>query len=114
MFAVKITVVKTEYYPELVKDVNMDIEREFGPCPFFKEGQEIIVKSIDEIPEKFCSWAWGDIERDVALILFGAQPQPVLKNPNSMYSCCDEGLRPVIFKLERIVLVDDNTECGVH
>lgn len=102
LYGVKITVVKTEFYPELVKDINTDIEKTFGRCPFFKEGQTFIIKNIDQIPEKFCSWAWADIERDVALILYGGQPQPVLKNPNSMYSCCDEGLRPVIFKLERI------------
>lgn len=102
MYSVKITVAKTEFYPEFVKEINADVEGEFGRCPFFKEGQVFIISSIDEIPENFCSWAWADIERDVALILYGGRPQPVLKNPHSMYSCCDEGLRPVIFKLERI------------
>ncbi len=107
MLGVKITVVKIEYYPDLVKDVNTDIVGEFGRCPFFKEGQEFIIRDIDNIPNGFCSWAWADIERDVAIILFGGQPQPVLKNPNSMYSCCDEGLRPVIFKIERVSLTDN-------
>lgn len=102
MKAVKITIVKTEFYEDLASEVNTNIEGDFGLCPFFKKGQEFIVKDIDEIPKGFCSWAWADIERDVAIILFGGQPKPVLKNPYSMYSCCDEGLRPVIFKLERI------------
>lgn len=104
MFGVKVTVAKTEFYPEFVKEVNKDIEgqEKFGRCPFFKEGQEFIIENIDQIPEGFCSWAWADIERDIAIILFEGKPQPVLKNPHSMYSCCDEGLRPVIFKLERI------------
>lgn len=102
MSAVKITIVKTEFYPELVADVNLDVEGEFGACPFFKVGQEYIIKNIDEIPEGFCAWAWADIERDIALILFGGCPEPVLRNPHSMYSCCDEGLRPVVFKIEQI------------
>lgn len=106
MFGVKITIVKTEFYPDLVKEVNTEVEGEFGPCEFFKEGQELIISSIDQIPEGFCAWAWADIERDIALILYGGQPQPVLKNPHSMYSCCDEGLRPVVFKIERIELPD--------
>lgn len=104
MYGVKVTIVKTEFYPEFAAEVNQDVEGEFGHCPFFEVGQVFIIKSIDEIPPKFCAWAWADIERDIAIILFGGNPKPVLKNPNSMYSCCDEGLRPVIFKLERIKL----------
>ena len=104
MFGAKITIVKTEYYPELVKEVNTNVQGEFGRCPYFEVGQEFIINNIDEIPKGFCAWAWADIERDIAIILFGGQPQPVLINPNSMYSCCDEGLRPVIFKIERIVM----------
>lgn len=104
MFGVKVTVVKTEFYPDLVEEVNTDVEGEFGPCEFFKKGQEFIINSIDQIPEGFCAWAWADIERDIALILFGGRPQPVLKNPHAMYSCCDEGLRPVVFKIERVEL----------
>lgn len=101
-YGVKITIAKTAFYPDLAEDVNTNIEKDFGVCPIFKEGQTFTVFSIDEIPEHFCSWAWADIQRDVALIFYGGQPEPTLKNPNSMYSCCDEGLRPVTFKLERI------------
>ena len=104
MYGVRITVVKTEFYPEFVKDVDTSIEGEFGPCPFFKVGQVFIAENIDHIPKGFCSWAWADIERDVAMILFGAVPSPVLKNKHSMYSSCDEGLRPVVFRIERIEL----------
>lgn len=107
MFGVKITVVKTEFYPDLVEDVNTEVEGEFCPCPIFEVGQQFIIDSVDVIPKNFCAWAWADIERDIAMILFGAQPQPILKNPHSMYSCCDEGLRPVVFKIERIELNDE-------
>ena len=68
----------------------------------FKEGQTFIVSGIDEIPDQFCSWAGADIQKDIALIMYGAQSEPALKNPNVMYSCCDEGLRPGVFTFERI------------
>ena len=106
MYGVRITVVKTEFYPDLVEDVDTTVEGNFGPCPVFKVGQIFDVANIDSIPAGFCSWAWADIERDVAMILFGATPQPVLKNRHSIYSSCDEGLRPVVFKIERIDLPD--------
>lgn len=105
MDGVKITVMKTEFYSDLVKDVDQDVQTEtFGSCPIFKVGDVFIIKDVDTIPNGFCSWAWADIERDVAMILFGAKPQPYLRNRHSMYSCCDEGLRPVVFKIERIEL----------
>ena len=105
MDGVKITVMKTEYYPDLVEDVDQSVlPTPFGPCPIFKVGDVYTVRDVDHIPNGFCSWAWADIERDVAMILFGATPQPYLKNRHSMYSSCDEGLRPVVFKIERVEL----------
>lgn len=105
-YAVRITVVKTQFYPDLVADLDLTVKDnvQFESCPFFNVGDVMVVKNIDHLPDDFkCLWAWADIERDIAMILYGGQPQPVLKNPHSMYSCCDEGLRPVIFKLERIL-----------
>jgi len=106
-FGVKITVVKTEFFEDLVTDVDVSTEDDgqFTRCPFFKVGDVMVVKDVDDLPEHFkCMWAWADIGRDIAMILYGGQPEPVLKNPHSMYSCCDEGLRPVVFKLERVEL----------
>ena len=109
-YAVKITIVKTQFYPDLVADVDLSVKdnESFGPCPFFNVGDVMLVRNIDHLPDGFkCLWAWADIERDIALILYGGQPQPLLTNPHSMYSCCDEGLRPVIFKLERVLLDEE-------
>lgn len=100
-YDVKITVMKREFYPELAQEV---IEQPFGPCDKFIDAQEFIIDNINKYPEKFCPWAWADIQRDVAMILYGATPEPLLKNPHSIYVCCDEGIRPVIFKIERIIL----------
>lgn len=102
MSIVKVTVMKTEFYEDFAADVDLSIEGTFGPCPIFKEGQVFIIHNLDDIPKGFCSWAWADIQRDIAMLLFGAKPSPRLKNEYSMYSVCDEGLRPVIFRLEKI------------
>ena len=102
MIKVKITVVKTEFYPDLAEDVDTSIEGTFGPCPIFQLGQSFDVENLDDIPKGFCAWAWADTERDIAMLFFDATPSPRLKNKHSMYSSCDEGIRPVVFKLERI------------
>jgi uncharacterized repeat protein (TIGR04076 family) len=64
MDGVKMTVMKTEFYSDLVKDVDHDVQTEtFGSCPIFKVGDVFIIKDVDTIPNGFCSWAWADRER---------------------------------------------------
>jgi len=101
---VRITCVKKALFPEFLGELDMTIadNDQFGECPKFYVGQEFILKDIDDMPKDFCPWAWGDIQRDVAMIQFGAIPEPIMKNPHSMYSSCAEGLRPVIFRIEKI------------
>jgi len=107
MAKVKITIYKKIIFEELLDqlDYNDPGNKDFGICPKFEVGQEFIINNIDDIPNGFCSWAWSDIQRDVAMILYGAEPEPRLKKSHSIYSSCDEGIRPVIFYIER---VDDN------
>ncbi|MBN2334848.1 TIGR04076 family protein [Candidatus Bathyarchaeota archaeon] len=69
-------------------------------CDAVKLGAEYISKSL-KMPEGFCSWAWADIQRDVAHLALGGDFRWINK-PGSMVSCCTDGLRPVVFKLERI------------
>jgi len=54
-----------------------------------------------KMPDGFCSWAWADIQRDVAHLALGGDFRWINK-PGSMVSCCTDGLRPVVFKLERV------------
>jgi len=53
------------------------------------------------MPPSFCSWAWADIQRDVAHLAIGGD-FPWIKQRGIMITCCTDGLRPVVFKLERI------------
>lgn len=70
-------------------------------CKMVQEGQEFIVENELTMPQGFCRWAWVDIYRDVAILTmkgnFAEGELAGLK-----YSACSDGLKPVIFKLERI------------
>jgi uncharacterized repeat protein (TIGR04076 family) len=69
-------------------------------CPRFKEGDTYLSEK-GSCPEGFCSWAFADIQRDIAHLRFGGS-YPWLQEEGVAYSCCTDGLRPVIFRLERV------------
>lgn len=71
-------------------------------CQQFKKGQEFIVEKDLEKPKDFCSWAWSDIQRDVVVLSFGGHFPAIKEGIYVTYSCCTDGLRPVIFRLEKI------------
>ena len=64
-------------------------------------GQEIIIENFPLKPDGFCDWAWADIHRDVVSVMFGGS-YPWIREPRTAITCCTDGLRPVIFKVERI------------
>jgi uncharacterized repeat protein (TIGR04076 family) len=69
-------------------------------CPRVKLGQVFVARGM-HMPEGFCSWAWADIQRDVVHLALDGD-FPWMKQPGTTLACCTDGLRPVIFKLERI------------
>lgn len=95
---VKITVVGTCETGELFKKHAIDSVTPL--CTRVKVGEEFISKGM-QMPEKFCSWAWADIQRDVVHLSLGGD-FPWIRQKGVMISCCTDGLRPVIFKLERL------------
>ena len=95
---VKITVMKNLKSEEL-----FDQFAEAGVddvCQRVKVGDEFVVQNLI-MPEGFCSWAWADIQRDVVHLSLGGD-FPWIKKEGTILSCCTDGLRPVVFKLERI------------
>ena len=98
MKKLKITVLKREIYKDFVDEYAADTS--MVACEKFQDGQEFIMDSLD-MPEGFCSWAFADIQRDVLAIKLGAQ-YPWIKQPSTIISCCTDGIRPVIFKIELI------------
>jgi len=53
------------------------------------------------MPEGFCSWAWADIQRDVAVLALNGN-FPWVKDEGIGISWCTDGFRPVVFKLKRM------------
>ena len=98
---IKITVVKKFVAEDLVKEfADEELKSKgFGLCDAFELGKEYILENPDK-PDGFCSWAWADINRDIVAMMGGANFH-WLKEGVAIAACTD-GLRPVVFKIERI------------
>jgi uncharacterized repeat protein (TIGR04076 family) len=98
---IKITVLKTLYHEDLVNEyISPEYQTTYSPCYRHHEGQEFVIDSFDK-PEEFCSWAWADIHRELIAVMFNAD-FPNFKEQGTMIASCTDGLRPVVFKIERI------------
>ena len=96
---VKITVLKRLSTKEIFGD-SPPMGQAVEPCEMFKVGQEFISGEDGRMPEGFCHWAWNDLYKSVTTLRFGGNyPR---KEKGTSISCCTDGFRPVIFKVERI------------
>ena len=98
----KITVLKTLYHPDLdVEYRRPDVHH--GPCHLFKEGQEFNVEFIARCPDDFpCEWAWDDIHKIIFTFMTNGDFGTWMKNPDNFITCCTDGVKPVVFKIERL------------
>lgn len=101
MNKVKITVLKTTFDEELAKEYGVD---GLSTCPFHKPGQVFYADYAR--PDGFCDEAWKAIYQYVFAMAHGA-PEGLwyfgdwIKTPGVAIVSCNDGLRPVIFKLEK-------------
>ncbi len=93
----KITVLRRTHTEGIFQEYSADKDEK---CPLFKEGQEFIADDPSKMPEGFCAYAYTDISRDMVALMCGAD-YPWIKQENTAIVCCTDGLKPVIFKLER-------------
>lgn len=98
---VKITVLRRFSPSEVFKASPVTHVGSFGKCELLKDGQEFIVGKDGKMPEGFCTSAWFAIYPNVRLLRFGGD-LPYYKEKGVAVNCCIDGLRPVVFKLERI------------
>ena len=98
---VKITVLKRQDPKEIFDEYPVAEKDWFVPCGLFSDGQEFILEENLVMPEKFCTSAWHTIYPNVRLLSFGGN-LPFFDEEGVAISCCSDGMRPVIFKLERI------------
>ena len=100
----KITVLK--------KMINEDLAEQYclkktGVCDAFEIGQEFLAKYPQKEPDGFpCSGAWSAISDFVFVFLsgghFGPSSWKWMKDEHTMIACCPDGVRPVVFKIERV------------
>ena len=99
----KITVLKRYFDEELVKEYGT--EHTTGKCAAFEEGQVYYTNELGGKPEGFCEGAWRAIFHYTFALAHGAPDffdGDWIKAPGTAICCCNDGLRPVIFKVERV------------
>ena len=101
---VKITVIQKECYADLQSQYLANPNS--GPCPMFEVGQQFILDSRGFQTMNggnFCMEAWDAINRYVYAALQGGSIMEGWTNDEKMMiACCNDGTRPVIFKIERL------------
>lgn len=100
MKKVKITVLKTTFDEELAKEYGVE---GLTACPMLKEGQVFFADYAK--PEHFCDEAWKAIYQYVFALAHGAGNDVFyygdwIRKPGVAICSCNDGIRPVIFKLE--------------
>ena len=98
---VRITVLKKMSPSEVFKKLPVTPAGPLAECEVYKDGQEFVVTENGRMPEGFCGSAWQAIYTPVRVLAFGGN-MPWYKEKGVAIECCTDGLRPVIFKLERI------------
>ena len=104
----RITVMK-QYYDEELADryIQGCPGRELVPCRFFSQiGQSFVIDSSMEMPDGFCPYAWESAIDKYAFAMVhgggGFFGGTWMKNESEMITCCPDGIRPVVFHLQRL------------
>jgi uncharacterized repeat protein (TIGR04076 family) len=97
----RITVLETTFNEKLGKEYGVD---NLGRCPFHKVGQ--VFEADYGKPEGFCDEAWKAIHHYVFALAHGAKgtffSNNWIRKEGIAINSCNDGIRPVIFKVERI------------
>nr|WP_241776233.1 TIGR04076 family protein [Methanosphaera sp. WGK6] len=110
MKKVKITVLKTTLDEDLANEYGVE---GLSTCPFHEEGQVYYADYAK--PEGFCDEAWKAIYQYVFALAHGAENVVFYNHdwtdkPGCAIVCCNDGLRPVIFKLEATDIISSKVD----
>lgn len=97
----KLTVLKRTDPEKYFDEYPVEKEDWFVPCGIYEDNQEIIVEDNLAMPEGFCQSAWMAIYPTVRTLGYGGN-LPFFKKEGVAVSCCTDGMRPVVFMIERI------------
>lgn len=122
----RVTVLETKVFPDLQERYLADPAS--GPCPCFAAGD---VFEFDRTPEKDdfyhlgrgtrvtdggdwpCGEAWDAVSRYIYTALQGGAIMHGWTNDDRMMiACCNDGTRPVVFKIERIDVPETEEEAA--
>ncbi|MDR3159399.1 MAG: TIGR04076 family protein [Zoogloeaceae bacterium] len=95
----KITVLKRHFDKELAQEYGV---KGLGKCPMLKDGQVFYADYAK--PEGFCDEAWKAIYQYVFALAHGCGVfyfQDWIEKPGVAICSCNDGLRPVIFRIEK-------------
>lgn len=97
MKKVKITVMKTACYPDLIEKYENPL---LHACDM-REGQVFIANGREK-PKDFCDSAWESLSPFVLALAHGGEDfyNGWMKNKRSAMLSCNDGFRPVSFLLE--------------
>jgi len=98
MTVVKITVLETSLKKDLADEYAVP---NLEPCPVLKAGQ--VFYATNTCPKGMCDAAWRTINQYVFALACGVREfygGGWMKEPGKVITCCNDGLRPVYFKLE--------------
>lgn len=100
MHKVRITILKTTFDSELAREYGA---AGLGPCPMMKSGQVFYADYAK--PDGFCDEAWKAIYQYVFALAHGSGKDLFyfgdwIREPGVAIVSCNDGLRPVIMKLE--------------
>lgn len=100
MKKVKITVIRKMFNSDLAKEYGVE---GLSSCPMLKEGQTFFADYAK--PEGLCDEAWKAIYQYVFALAHGAGKELFyygdwIRKPGVAICSCNDGIRPVIFKLE--------------
>ena len=112
----KITVIDKKCFTDYQEQYLADPKS--GPCPFFNVGDTFLLKRTPQQDDfyhlmngKFCGEAWDAVSRYVYAALQGGSIMKGWTNDDRMMiACCNDGTRPVIFKIERIDIPENAEE----
>ena len=101
MAKVKITVVKKMNNKDMFGN-NPPVGFTMAPeCDQLEVGQEFIIDDGYGFPPGFCPWAFADIQKDIVHLRFSGDFSWMEESGVNL-SCCTDGVKPVVFRLERI------------
>ncbi len=93
----QITVLKTTLFEDL-RDEYMSPE--FGVCPVMSVGDVFVTGGLfgNSKPDGFCEYAWQAVQNIACTLAGGGK----VFGEDYNIACCNDGVRPVILKLESI------------